>query len=127
MELNDMKHILKENNIPEADKKQIEKDVEELLNNWTTLGYHQTDKETDSFLSKLVPFALLTVGLFPFLFFLYYCPERNYSEWSWREAYLELERRRRDGLPLVDKDLIPASRVQLPSDEHLDPDFKIII
>lgn len=30
MKLNEMKHILKENNIPEADKRQIEKEVEEM-------------------------------------------------------------------------------------------------
>ncbi|KAH8875926.1 NADH dehydrogenase (ubiquinone) 1 beta subcomplex subunit 11 [Schistosoma japonicum] len=70
VELNPMKHILKENNIPEAEKRQIEKEVEELT---------------------------------------------------------KLERRRRDGLPLLDKDLVPASQVQLPSDEDLGPDFKIIL
>lgn len=30
MKLNEMKHILKENNILEADKRQIEKEVEEM-------------------------------------------------------------------------------------------------
>ncbi|VDP21962.1 unnamed protein product [Echinostoma caproni] len=48
-------------------------------------------------------------------------------DWAYREAYLELERRRRDGLPLIDRDLVPASRVKLPTDEELGPDFKIII
>ncbi|OON23877.1 hypothetical protein X801_00214 [Opisthorchis viverrini] len=49
------------------------------------------------------------------------------EEWCRREAYLELERRRRDGLPLISPDLVPPERVKLPSDEELGPDFKIII
>ncbi|VDP45399.1 unnamed protein product [Schistosoma margrebowiei] len=92
MKLNEMKHILKENNIPEADKRQIEKEVEEMT------------KVSQDFTHFLC-----------------------FTDWIWREAYLEIERRRRDGLPLVDKDLIPASRVQLPPVDQLDPDFKIII
>lgn len=52
-----------------------------------------------------------------------------YSEGDWArsEAFLELERRRKLGLPLVDPDLIPSERVKLPSKEELGEDFKIII
>ncbi|CAH8538170.1 unnamed protein product [Schistosoma margrebowiei] len=127
MKLNEMKHILKENNIPEADKRQIEKEVEEMTKDWITTGYHHTDKKEDTFLSQFTPFALLTLWIFPLFLFMYYSPNRSFTDWIWREAYLEIERRRRDGLPLVDKDLIPASRVQLPPVDQLDPDFKIII
>ncbi|CAH8521349.1 unnamed protein product [Heterobilharzia americana] len=100
-ELNPMKHILKENNIPEADKKQIEKEVKEIT------------KVTHRTISILI--------------FWYYSPGQSHHDWSWREAFLELERRQRDGLPLVDKDLIPASQVQLPGDDELDSDVEIII
>ncbi|KAK4472021.1 hypothetical protein MN116_005396 [Schistosoma mekongi] len=127
MELNPMKHILKENNIPEADKKQIEKEVEEMTKDWVTSGYDKTDKDEDIFKSHFVSFTLFTLGFFPLLLFLLYTPDRGLTEWSHREAFLELERRRRDGLPLVDKDLVPASQVQLPSDKDLGSDFKIII
>ncbi|TNN12275.1 NADH dehydrogenase [ubiquinone] 1 beta subcomplex subunit mitochondrial isoform 2 [Schistosoma japonicum] len=127
VELNPMKHILKENNIPEAEKRQIEKEVEELTKDWTTSGYHKTDKDEDTFGSHFIPFTLFTLGTFPLLLFFLYAPDSGLTEWSHREAFLELERRRRDGLPLVDKDLVPASQVQLPSDEDLGPDFKIIL
>ncbi|VDL97450.1 unnamed protein product [Schistocephalus solidus] len=49
------------------------------------------------------------------------------NEWARREAFLELERRRLLGLPLVDPNLIPPERVKLPSKEELGPDYKIII
>ncbi|CAH8544230.1 unnamed protein product [Heterobilharzia americana] len=126
-ELNPMKHILKENNIPEADKKQIEKEVKEITKDWVSYGYHETDKEEDIFLNRAASFFFLTVALFPSLFFWYYSPGQSHHDWSWREAFLELERRQRDGLPLVDKDLIPASQVQLPGDDELDSDVEIII
>ncbi|CAH8543286.1 unnamed protein product [Schistosoma rodhaini] len=77
MELNEMKHILKENNIPEADKRQIEKEVEEMTKDWISTGYHQTDKNEDISLSQLVPFALLTLWIFPLFLYLYYSPNRS--------------------------------------------------
>ncbi|CAH8846375.1 unnamed protein product [Trichobilharzia szidati] len=126
-DLNPMKHILKENNIPEADKRQIEREVEEMTKDWVTAGYHTTDKEEDNYQRQLVPFIFFTLLLCPIALLMYYAPDRDYSEWSWREAFLEIERRKRDGLPLVDKDLIPASQVKLPTDEELGSDFKIII
>ena len=50
-------------------------------------------------------------------------PERDWVE---REAYLELHRREKFGLPLVDPDVIPRERMVLPSDEELG-DFEITI
>ncbi|CAD5219146.1 unnamed protein product [Bursaphelenchus okinawaensis] len=50
------------------------------------------------------------------------------KEWALREAYFELERRQKAGLPLISKDFIDPERVKknLPSDEEL-RDFAIII
>ena len=49
-------------------------------------------------------------------------------DWTRREGYLELARRQREGLPLVDRNLIPAEKMaaMLPSDEELG-DAEIII
>lgn len=47
-------------------------------------------------------------------------------DWAQREAYLELERRQKEGLPLVDPDYIKADSIALPSDEEL-RDAEIII
>lgn len=46
--------------------------------------------------------------------------------WAQREAYLELDRRQRLGLPLVDPNYVPPEKMQLLSDEEL-KDFEIII
>ena len=40
-------------------------------------------------------------------------------DWSVREAYLELNRRERLGLPLIDKNLVPPDQLELPTDEEL--------
>lgn len=49
-------------------------------------------------------------------------------DWAYREAHMEIERRRRAGLPLISPDLIERSRVEasLPSEEEL-RDFDIVI
>lgn len=46
--------------------------------------------------------------------------------WAQREAYLELARREKEGLPLIDPNLIEGSKVELPSEEELG-DFDIVI
>lgn len=50
------------------------------------------------------------------------------SEWGWREAYMEIERREKAGLPLISKDYIDPKVMltHLPSEEELG-EFKIII
>ena len=41
------------------------------------------------------------------------------QHWLQREAYLELERREKAGLPLIDRNLVPVEQVELPSEEEL--------
>lgn len=53
------------------------------------------------------------------------CVCRNLS-WGTREAFLELERREREGLPLVNPNYIDPSQMELPSDEELG-DTEIIV
>ena len=47
-------------------------------------------------------------------------------DWVMREAYLELHRREKFGLPLVDPDLIARENIALPSEEDLE-DFEVTI
>ena len=47
-------------------------------------------------------------------------------DWSQREGYLELARREKEGLPLVDGNLIDPEKIELPSDEELG-NFDIIV
>jgi len=46
--------------------------------------------------------------------------------WRTREAFLELERREKEGLPLVDPDYISSDSMVLPSDEELG-DVEVIV
>ncbi|KAF6780513.1 hypothetical protein AHF37_00023 [Paragonimus kellicotti] len=122
-----MPHILKENQIPEADRRRIEEEVREMTKDWVPLGFHKADKNEDLYRFNLVmffTFSFFTCGIFTIL---WYLPNRGDADWSRREAFLELERRRRDGLPLIDRNLIPPELVKLPTDEELGPDFKIVI
>lgn len=48
------------------------------------------------------------------------------KNWVWREAFLELERREREGLPLVDPNYVPPETIELPSEEEIG-DQEIII
>ncbi|TPP60333.1 NADH dehydrogenase [ubiquinone] 1 beta subcomplex subunit 11 mitochondrial [Fasciola gigantica] len=122
-----MPHILKQNNIPEADRKKIEEEVKEMTKDWIPLGYYNTDKNEDIFRFNTTMFLVISLFSSSLMLLLWYWPNRGEWDWAHREAFLELERRRRDGLPLIDRDLVPASRVKLPADEELGPDFKIII
>lgn len=122
-----MPHILKENQIPESERLRIEKEVDELTKDWVSVGFHDTDKREDLFRYNLLTCLVFSMLSSCFLLVLWYSPNRSESEWARREAFLELERRRRDGLPLISRDLIPPDRVKLPSDEELGSDFKIII
>jgi NADH dehydrogenase (ubiquinone) 1 beta subcomplex subunit 11 len=47
-------------------------------------------------------------------------------DWATREAYLEIERREKAGLPLIDPYLIPPDQVELPSEDEIG-DQEIII
>jgi NADH dehydrogenase (ubiquinone) 1 beta subcomplex subunit 11 len=48
-------------------------------------------------------------------------------DWISRESYLELNRRERHGLPLIDPNLIPLERISLPTEEELGEEFVIIV
>ncbi|GFY01953.1 hypothetical protein TNCV_5098141 [Trichonephila clavipes] len=48
------------------------------------------------------------------------------KDWISREAYLEMHRREKLGLPVVDKNYIDPEKIELPSDEELG-DTDIII
>ena len=58
-----------------------------------------------------------------FILFWYYFRE---VAWAQREAYLELARREKNGLPLIDANLVDPANIDLPSDEELG-DFEIIV
>uniref|UniRef100_A0A0X3NN76 NADH dehydrogenase [ubiquinone] 1 beta subcomplex subunit 11, mitochondrial n=1 Tax=Schistocephalus solidus TaxID=70667 RepID=A0A0X3NN76_SCHSO len=121
------KHILNHNDLSDDTKKQIESEVRDTLKDWLPYGWNETDKYDDIYKYKVGTFIMTVIVTFGFAYQMWYRPRGLENEWARREAFLELERRRLLGLPLVDPNLIPPERVKLPSKEELGPDYKIII
>ncbi|CAG5122118.1 unnamed protein product [Candidula unifasciata] len=101
----------------------IDKNKEE---NWTSYGYAPGDRDTDWFQHHLMMFLVITVAFCGCLFVGAYMPDYMLHDWAQREAFLELERRERLGLPLVDPEYAKIDPSDLPSDEELG-DAEIII
>lgn len=71
-------------------------------------------------------FMYITMAMVGTGFFIMYAPNPNMHDWALREAYLELRRREKLGLPLIDPNYVDPATVFLPSDEELG-DTNIII
>lgn len=59
-------------------------------------------------------------------FILAYQPDFMLRDWAQREGFLELRRREKLGLPLIDSNYVDPAQIELPSDEELG-DTEIII
>lgn len=94
--------------------------------NWVSYGFEHKSEFEDRRAMHSVFFASVTVCLVFGSFYLAYVPNFNLTDWSQREAYLELKRREDAGLPLVDCNLIDPARITLPSEDELG-DTEIII
>ncbi|KAG8195009.1 hypothetical protein JTE90_008181 [Oedothorax gibbosus] len=93
---------------------------------WMSYGYDEENYEYDRFLSKVMNFTILTCLLCGGTFIFMYAPDVRNTDWAHREAFLEMYRREQLGLPLVDKNYVDPSKIELPSDEELG-DTEIII
>jgi len=106
-----------------------DKQEESLLEkdeNWMSFGYSLVDREEDEWAHHLIMFASITVLLCWGSFYFAYYPDFKNEAWAQREAYLELERRERCGLPLIDPNMIDPAKIDLPEEEELG-DFEIVI
>ncbi|KAL5013648.1 hypothetical protein ScPMuIL_007918 [Solemya velum] len=119
---------------PMHPKTEIQKKLEEHFaesdpsseKNWISFGYDFVDKDFDRFAHNMTMFIFISVCLVGGSFLFAYMPDHRLEDWSIREAYLELERRQKAGLPLVDPNMIPLDAIELPSDEEIG-DTEIII
>lgn len=93
---------------------------------WMSYGYSEEDYHQDRDAHHVLMFMAVTVAVCGVTFLLMYSPDSNELDWITREAYLELGRREKLGLPLVDPNLVDPSRIQLPSEEEIG-DLEIII
>ncbi|KAL4227146.1 NADH dehydrogenase 1 beta subcomplex subunit 11 ndufb11 [Mactra antiquata] len=96
------------------------------LKNWVSYGWSRDDREEDTFHSNLMNFSLFTLIFVCGSYILLYSVDFKKRDWVMREAYLELDRREKAGLPLVDPYFVPPEQVVLPSEEEIG-DTEIII
>lgn len=94
--------------------------------NWMSYGFDNKSKSKDRLVTHLIFFVTVSMTLVGCSFYVAYLPDYSLQDWAQREAYLELRRREKAGLPLIDPNLIDPSKINLPSDEELG-DTEIII
>lgn len=94
--------------------------------NWISYGFEHTSKAADRNAMHSILFASVTLCIVVAGFFFAYMPDYNLRDWAQREAFLELRRREKNGLPLIDPNFIDPAKITLPSDEELG-DKEIII
>jgi len=87
--------------------------------NWISYGYYQHDRALDRDTHAFVMFMFVTFGTVIVSFIIGYQPDFKSQDWATREGHLELARREKYGLPLVDRELIPVEQIQLPDEEQL--------
>lgn len=94
--------------------------------NWVSYGFSRTDKEEDRQITRATWFMGVSVAMGLTIFIWSYLPDRQYTEWAHREAYIILRNREAAGLEPISPDYIDPSLMVLPSDEELG-DTEIII
>lgn len=94
--------------------------------NWVSYGFEIKSKSKDRTVTHMIFFSSVTLMIVFGSFYIAYLPDYSLQDWAQREAYLELRRREKAGLPLVDPNLVDPAKINLPSDEELG-DTEIII
>lgn len=93
--------------------------IKEEKRHWQSYGFSTTNELDDLNLMHNHGFFLISIGLVFSFFILCYRPESDLANWSQREAFLELRRREKLGLPLIDPNYVDPATIVLPSDEEL--------
>lgn len=94
--------------------------------NWASYGFDFENETADRNATHSIFFMSVTVCIIFGGFIWSYLPDYQMRDWSQREAYLEVRRREKAGLPLLDPNLVDPSTIVLPDDEELG-DTEIII
>lgn len=92
---------------------------------WTSYGFDEVDRRQDRLWSHLSCFFICTVFATAMTGYFYYEPDHlRMVDWSAREAQLELHRREKHGLPLIDPDYVPREKMLacLPPEEEINID-----
>ena len=86
---------------------------------WVSYGFDKLDYVTDRKFMRLTFAVIFVAGIISSIYFAYF-PDYNLRKWAYREAFLELERREKLGLPLIDPNYVPPENIPLPAEEELE-------
>lgn len=93
---------------------------------WINWGWDKMDKNVDRIHGHITMFMVMTLMIYGGAWMVYYFPDVRMDNWFTREAYLEMERRKKLGEPYISRDYVPRHLITLPTDEELG-DMEIII
>lgn len=94
--------------------------------NWVSYGFDYNSKEEDTNHHHASFFFSITLCLVFGGFAWAYAPDVHLRDWAQREAFLELRRREKAGLPPIDPNFVNPKSIYLPSESEL-CDVEIII
>ncbi|OWR49496.1 NADH dehydrogenase [ubiquinone] 1 beta subcomplex subunit 11, mitochondrial-like [Danaus plexippus] len=94
--------------------------------NWVSYGFDYDSKEEDTNAHHAAFFFSVSLCLVFGGFCWAYAPDVHMRDWAQREAYIELHRREKAGLPPIDPNYVNPKTVKLPSEDEL-CDVEIII
>ncbi|XP_028157085.1 NADH dehydrogenase [ubiquinone] 1 beta subcomplex subunit 11, mitochondrial [Ostrinia furnacalis] len=94
--------------------------------NWVSYGFDYKSKEEDTNVHHASFFFSVTLCLVFGGFAWAYAPDVHLRDWAQREAFLELRRREKAGLPPIDPNYINPRSISLPSESEI-CDVEIVI
>ncbi|XP_030031380.2 NADH dehydrogenase [ubiquinone] 1 beta subcomplex subunit 11, mitochondrial [Manduca sexta] len=93
--------------------------------NWVSYGFDYTSKEKDTNAHNASFFFSVSLCLVIGGACWAYSPDIQLRDWAQREAFLELRRREKAGLPPIDPNFIDPKQVKLPDEELCDVEIII--
>lgn len=95
---------------------------------WVSLGYDFQSQEEDRFKMHWTSFCYITLVVCGTSWIWYYNPDHKFYDWAYREAFIELARRKAldPHGPVVTRDYVDPKKIKLPTEEEL-KDVPIII
>lgn len=94
--------------------------------NWVSYGFDYESKEDDTNAHHASYFFTITLCMVFGGFAWAYAPDVSLRDWAQREAFLELRRREKAGLPPIDPNYVNPKSVKLPKDAEM-CDVEIVI
>lgn len=93
---------------------------------WVSYGFNYKSKVDDTNDHHATFFFSITLCIVFGGFAWAYAPDVNMRDWAHREAFLELRRREKAGLPLIDPNYVSPKTIKLPAEKEL-CDIEIVI